>query len=193
MKKINVQKTMLTVIILTLVFCQLSCSKPGVYHDPVMDFSMINRVAIMPLANYTNDQMSIDRVRDVLATRLQATGAFYVMPMGEVMRGVSRAQIRNPEAPNAEETQKIGKIIEVDALITGGLREYGSLRSGSVSSNNISLSLQMIETETGKVIWSGTATYGGITWTDRLFGSGGQPMNDVTVEAIDSLINQLFD
>ncbi len=146
----------------------------------------------MPLANYANDQNAPDRVRDVLATRLQAAGAFYVMPMGEVMRAVNRSQIRYPAAPSAEEIQKIGKLIDVEAVFTGGLREYGTIRSGSVSANSISMSLQLIETETGKVIWTGTATSGGIGWPDRLFGGGGRPMNEVTVEAVDSLLNQLF-
>ena len=184
---------MFRVLACLIFLCGLTaCATEQVYHDPVMDFSMITRVAIMPLANYANDQNAPDRVRDVLATRLQATGAFYVMPMGEVMRAVNRSQIRYPASPSAEEIQKIGKLIDVEAVFTGGLREYGTIRSGSVSANSISMSLQLIETETGKVIWTGTATSGGIGWPDRLFGGGGRPMNEVTVEAVDSLLNQLF-
>jgi hypothetical protein len=56
----------------------------------------------------------------------------------------------------------------------------------------ISVSTQMIEKETRKVTWSASTTKGGISIWDRLFGSGGQPMEDVTQAAVDDLIKKLF-
>ena len=81
---------------------------------------------------------------------------------------------------------------DADAVITGTLREYGEVRSGPASANVISLSVQMMEAETGKVVWSASSTKGGISAADRLFGGGGKPMNAVTQEAVDDLIDKLF-
>jgi hypothetical protein len=78
-------------------------------------------------------------------------------------------------------------------VIGGTVREYGEVRSGSTSANAISLSLQMIETQTGKVVWSGSSTQGGISAGDRLLGGKGRPMNVVTEQAVEDLINQLFE
>jgi hypothetical protein len=51
----------------------------------------------------------------------------------------------------------------------------------------------MSETGTGKVIWTGTSTKGGVTWGARLLGTGGgEPMNTVTEQAVDDLLQQLF-
>ncbi len=50
----------------------------------------------------------------------------------------------------------------------------------------------MQETSTGKVIWTGTTTKGGVSFSDRLFGGGGAPMNHLTEEAVDDLLNKLF-
>jgi hypothetical protein len=50
----------------------------------------------------------------------------------------------------------------------------------------------MIETQTGKIVWTASSTQGGIGILDRLFGGGGQPMNKVTEKAINDLINKLF-
>jgi len=72
------------------------------------------------------------------------------------------------------------------------VREYGEVRSGTTSANIISLSLQMIETQTGKVVWTASSTKGGISIWDRLFGGGGQPMNVITEKAVNDLINKLF-
>ncbi len=50
----------------------------------------------------------------------------------------------------------------------------------------------MIETQEGINVWSATSTKGGITAADRLFGGGGEPMNDVTQAVIAELIDKLF-
>lgn len=162
------------------------------YHDPDMDFGALRTVAVMPFENLTRDKLAADRVRDIFASSLLATGAVYVIPSGEVARGVSRAAIANPAAPSGEELTKLAGIIKVDAVITGVVTEYGEVRSGAATANVISFNLQMIEVQTRKAVWTASTTKGGITIWDRLFGSGGKPINDVTQEAIDDILDKLF-
>ena len=83
-------------------------------------------------------------------------------------------------------------MVEADAVITGIVREYGELRSGSASANVISVSLQMMEAETGRVVWSASSTQGGVTAGDRLLGGGGRPLNVVTQKAVNDLLDKLF-
>jgi hypothetical protein len=52
--------------------------------------------------------------------------------------------------------------------------------------------MQMIETQTGRVVWAASSTKGGITFGDRLLGGGGEPMNVVTEKAVDDIIDKLF-
>lgn len=182
------------------VFCLLlsgflfsSCASTGsTYHDSLMDFGAIESVAVMPFANLSTDKQAGERVRDVLLTHLLATEAMYVLPSGEIARGISRVGISDPTAPSGEEIIKLAGIIKVNAVITGIVREYGVVRSAATSANVISLSLMMIEAETGKVVYTASSTKGGISLWDRLFGGGGRPMNDITEEAIDELIDKLF-
>jgi len=181
-------------ILLLLFFVSLVACAGGhdTYIDPNMDFGAVKTVAIMPFVSLTRDPVVAERVRDVFITRLLSTGAVYVVPVGEVARGVARGEIQNPGAPSSDDIVKIGGIIKTQAVITGTVREYGEARSGTVSANIISLSLQMIETQTGKVVWTASSTKGGIKTWHRLFGGGGQPMNNITVKAVDDLINQLL-
>lgn len=162
------------------------------YHDPNMDFSLLQKVAVLPLENLTTTTAAADRVRDVFMTMMQATGTVYVLPPGEVARGVDRASVARPTAPTAEEVVNLGKVVGVDAVITGVLREYGEVRSGSTSAGVVSLSVQMMETQTGKVVWSASSTRGGVDAADRLFGGGGQPMDQVTADAVRDLLDKLF-
>jgi hypothetical protein len=172
-----------------------ACSPANIsenYHDPNMDFSALRSIAVMPFANLTNDRLAAERVRNSFMTSLLATGVVYVIPAGEVARGITRAGLQNPTAPSVDEIAKLAPILSADAVITGVLTEYGEVRSGTTTANVVSLNIQMIESQTRRVVWTASTTKGGISVWDRLFGGGGRPMNDVTEAAISDLLNKLF-
>lgn len=173
-----------------VLFFSAACSHS--YLDPDMDFGVVRTVAVMPFENLTNDKRAGERVRDVFSNLLLSTGAIYVLPPGEVRRGIRRTGMADSSSPSSEEIVKLANVLKAEAVITGVVREYGEVRSGPSVANTISISLQMIEAETGRVVWSAATTKGGITTLDRLFGGGGEPMNDVTVEAVNELIRNLF-
>lgn len=182
-------------ISLSLAFLISACGARGssnTYIDPNMDFGAVKVVAVMPFVNLARDPVVAERVRDVFINNLLATGSAYVLPVGEVARGVARAELQNPNAPSPEEIVKLGGIIKAQAIITGSVREYGEVRSGTASGNIISLGVEMIETQTGRVVWSASSTKGGISVWARLFGGSGQPMDVVTEKAVNDLLNKLF-
>ena len=157
-----------------------------------MDFGAIQAVGVMPFQNLSRDSLAAERVRDVFIQGLLSTGALYVVPVGEVARAVARAEIQTPFAPSPEEVVKLSGVLKVQALITGAVQEYGEVRSGPTSANLIAVSVQMLEAQTGKVVWTASSTKGGIDVWDRLFGGGGRPMSDVTRAAVDDVIAKLF-
>ena len=179
----------------SLVFLLVGCA-PGssltYYRDPQMDFAALRSVAVMPFENLSRDQMAAPRVRDIFANSLLSTGAVYVIPPGEVSRGIARAGLINPASPSMEEIEKLAGIIRVDALITGAVTEYGQVRSGNTTANVVSMNVQMIEIQSRKIVWSASATKGGISIWDRLFGGGGEPMNDVIMAAVNDVLDKLF-
>lgn len=177
---------------LTMVPQICTAQVTDVYRDPNMDFGSIKTVAVLPFANLARDPVVAERVRDVFINRLLSTGAVYVLPVGEVARGIASAQLQNPAAPTPEEVVKLGSVLKADAVITGVVREYGEVRAGSSAANIISMSIQLTEAGTGKIVWSGSSTKGGIGFWNRLFGGGGQPLNKVTEQAIDALFDKLL-
>ena len=185
----TLRRMLLCLVVIFLVAC---AAKTEIYRDQNMDFGAIQSIAVMPFVSLARDNIAAERVRDVFINDLLATGAVYVVPVGEVARGVARVEIANPAAPSPEEVVKLAGIIKVQAVITGVLKEYGEVRSGTTSANIVSVSLQMMEVQTGKVVWSASSTKGGISISDRLFGGGGQPMNKITTKAVEDLINKLF-
>jgi hypothetical protein len=153
----------------------------------------VKTVAVLPFWNLSKDPQGGDRVRDVFTTALLATNAVYVVPTGEVARAVARVGVASPSSPAADDVVKLCGMLKADAIITGVLKEYGEVRTSSATSNVVALSLQMQEAATGKVVWSGSSTKGGVGWGARLLGAtGGDPLNDVTEQAVDDLLKQLF-
>jgi polysaccharide biosynthesis protein PelC len=186
------QKRMAAVTMAVLLVAGCAGAGPR-YQNKDMDFGSIHAVAVMPFWNLTKDQLAGERVRDVFQNMLLAQGAFYVLPTGEVARGVARTGITAAVAPSSEEVVKLGGLLKVDAVITGVLKEYGEIRSSSAAANVVSLSLQMYECSTGKVVWAASSTKGGVSAAARILGtSGGDPVNDVPEQAVDDLINKLF-
>jgi len=181
------------VVISSLLVLLASCATDDVYLEPNMDFGALQSIAVVPFENLTGQEEAAERVRDTFMGMLLATGAVYVVPAGEVGRGISRIGKIPPEGLSTEQIKRLGGILEVQAVITGVLREYGAVRSGTTSANVISLSLQMIEVDQGLVVWSASSTKGGISVWDRLFGGGGEPMSDVTEEAINDLLDKMFE
>jgi hypothetical protein len=187
---VKIKKIISLLMLVGLAAC--AHSKSGVFRDQNMDFGAIQNIAVMPLSNQTREQTAADRVRDVFINKLLATGAAYVLPVGEVKRGITRAGISEPTAPSPEEIIKFAGIVKADAVITGAIKEYGEVRSGTSSSTVIALSMQMLEAQTGRVVWAASSTKGGITFGDRLLGGGGEPMEIVTEKAVDDIIDKLF-
>ncbi len=182
----------LSVVILTLLSSCAPTVTSSVYRDPNMDFGAVQTVAVMPFLNLSREGGAAERVRDVFINSLLSTGAVYVLPVGEVARGVARTEIQTPATPSPEEVIKLGSNVKAQAIITGVVREYGEVRSGSTAAGVISMSVEMLEAQTGKTVWAATSTKGGIDVWDRLFGGGGRPMNDVTRSAVDDVIQKLF-
>ncbi|BDG09252.1 GNA1162 family protein [Anaeromyxobacter paludicola] len=183
-----------TLLVLATAALASACASGGghKFHDANMDFGSVKVVAVLPFGNLSRDSAGAERVRDVFANMLLASGSIYVLPNGEVARGLSRLGVANPINPSPEEITKLGGLIKCDAVIGGVVKEYGEVRSGSASANVVSASVQMFEASSGRVIWSASSTKGGLTMMDRMFGGGGAPVNDVTESLVNDLLDRLF-
>lgn len=186
----TIRRAAAAILLVALAGC--ASSKGQRYQDRNMDFGSIRNVAVLPFSNLSRDNLAADRIRDVFSSMLLATGAVYVVPYGEVARGIGRSGIGAPSQPSTEEIVKLGTALKVDGIITGVVKEYGEVRSGTATSNVVSVSVTLFETATGKVVWAGATTKGGVSMADRLFGGGGTPLNDVSEAAVDDLLNKLF-
>ena len=188
----DVKRSRFPSVILLVALSAGCATSRGTYRDTEMDFGSVRRVAVLPLENLSRDPLGGERVREVLSTMLISSGSIYVVPSGEVARGL--AGIGGiPAAPTGDAVVALGKQLKVDAVVTGTLKEYGEVRAGAAQANVISLSLRLSETGAGKIVWSASSTRGGVGFLTRMFGGGASPLNNITEEAVNELIDKLFD
>jgi len=183
---------LITCLVLLSIAACLSSGTYDVYRDDTADFSLVRTIAIMPLVNLSKEEQAAERVRDTLFTMMMASSGIYVVPAGEVARVIGIVGIGIPTAPTSAEAVKLAAALKADVIVTGVVREYGEARSVGTASSMVSLSFKMMEGQNGRIIWSGSSTQGGIGFTDRLLGGGGEPMNIVTEKAIHDILNKLF-
>lgn len=143
------------IVIFIMVSFTAGCSSNTVkYINPTADFSYIKKVAIVPFNNLTNDGYASEKLRSILTVEILSRKYFDLVEQGQTRKVVTqilRAQ-GIPEGSSAsydtETIKLIGEELGVQAILIGGVNEYPS-RGSSVAS----LSLKMIDTGSGVVLW----------------------------------------
>jgi TolB-like protein len=159
---------------------------------PQADFSLIRRVAVLPLENLTQEPTAAEKVRQLLIIQLLSSGSVEVVDVGEVARGLRAANVSNPASPGTEDLRRLGKELGVEAVLGGSVQEFAQGRAAGAPATSVALVFRMMETETGQVIWSSSVSKSGVGAMARLFGVGGDSATErarkLIEKALDSLI-----
>lgn len=162
------------------------------FTNPEIDFSFIERVAVIPFENLSSDQQAGLRATRLMITELLASGAIDVVEPGEVEGALARLG-GSRTRPNTEEIVTLGSALGVQAVVVGTVAQSDVLRSGSVGIPVVTLDVQMVEVETGAIIWAATHTEKGKGLSARVLGTGGQPISETTRLCVRNLLAELLD
>lgn len=185
---------LVTIILLSGCATWLGCSAQvptTQFVNPGFDFGFVERVAVLPLENQSNDRQASVRATRLLITELLASGALDVVEPGEVQAALDRlAGGGNP--PTTQQVLELGQSLQVQAIIVGSVNQSEVIRSGNISIPVVTMDLHMLETETGKAVWAGTNTSKGGTTGARVLGTGGEPISATTRRCVQALLETLI-
>jgi len=189
----SLMRRFLMVIMVFVMMAVAGCRSPQpTYHiRSDIDFSFYTRVAVMPLKNLSNDQSAGEIVRDVVMSELLASGLADVVVAGEVDGAIEKLGILSPTALSREQIKRMGDIMNVQALIIGSVDQYGTARTGQVSSPEVTITLLMADTGTGDIIWSITTTRGGASFMSSHFGTRSETMSETVLTVVREAIQTL--
>ena len=127
------------------------------------------------------------RIRELTMTQLLATDLFDVVDKGRVDNILAQEAIA-PTAPLDTFTiRRLGETLDVQAVLLGSVEQLGQSRGNAVF-NEITMTMRLIETETGQLLWQASGRGSGYSLADRLFGFAPKDSFEVTME----LLNKLF-
>ena len=151
-----------------LIFSLLvvTCSTSGEYFTADVDFSKYSRIAVFPLTDYPLAQGSGLQVADILSMKLLGSN-LTILDRSQTSRILQEQKIGESGIINESTAPEIGNILGVQAILTGSISEYGTktvdiqvVQGGNpapVDVSAVSVTLKLIDCETGQIIWAGSA------------------------------------
>ena len=171
-----------------LVGCGMA---PTTFTHPDYNFAYVERVAVIPFENLSDDRGAGARMSRYFVSELLTTEAFDIVEPGEVSDAmVAVGSLRVAEL-TPELIVDLGRDFHAQALFLGTVTESAVVRRGSSSESVVTLDLRLVEAETGVVIWSTTLTESGRGFWGGLFGTNGSSMGEVSRQAAREAVNEL--
>ncbi len=184
-------KVLLTGLLLSFVLAGCGGVSPTVFYNPEFNFNYIERVAVVPFENLSNDQGAGARATRFCVTDLLARNAFDVVEPGEVGKALEKYSVIRTAELTKDQIIAIGTELKVQGLLLGSVGESETIRSGSANSNTVTLVLRLVETEKGVTVWSSTVTEGGRGFWASILGTGEKSRSEVMRKAMHRAIGTL--
>ncbi len=181
------------IILIAVAFSGCAGMRPTLFIHPEFDFGYVERVAVIPFENLTNEQGAGSKATRFFITELLASEAFIVIEPGEVTRVLAKFSTVRAADLTQEQIVSIGKELNVQGLFFGSVNETSSTRSGSSSEHVVTLVIRMVETDIGETVWTATHTEGGRGFWSKLFGTGGPSQSEVMRRCVKRALSTLMD
>lgn len=129
------------------------------------------RVAVIPLANYTEATEAPDRLGALLNVELAKLGGLTVVEPGRVEAVFAAEPWLLTDRIPPDLVDSFGTKLQADALLVGSVLAYGVRGSGEEAVPQVTVALRLLEVPGGRVLWSAVHSRDG---TDResVFGVG---------------------
>lgn len=182
-------------LLLAVALAPFGCGgmRPTTFIHPEYNFAYVERVAVIPFENLVGDQAAGARATRYFVNELLATEAFEIVEPGEVARVLALQGIAGTAELTKAQVTEIGRQLSVQGVFLGSIAESAAIRSGSSAASTVTISVRLLETDTGATVWSTTNTEGGRGFWSSLFGTGNDSLSEVTRRCVKNAIATLVD
>jgi TolB-like protein len=178
----------LTIVLAFLAGCGTSRTQTKYLHKNA-DLGAINKVAVLPFDNLTQERAAGDKVQKIFYLELLSLDVFEVAEPGQVTKVLRGASL---DTLGPAEFQRIGKELGVDALFTGTVVDFADTRAGNTPAPEVTIQLRLVETHSGSTVWSTGQTRSGAAVSTRLFGVGGESLTSAARRVVRSELGTLL-
>lgn len=150
LKSFHLSLILFLTILLYIVGCAVS-SKEALQQETSIK---VKKVAILPFYNISGYRDAGKIVANVFVTEIFKSGRFRVEESGNIAQFMIQERMDTIGEIEIERLTILGKRLGVDAVMTGTVEEFAEGGS-AYSAPIVSITARMIESNTGKLIWSG--------------------------------------
>jgi len=156
-----------------------------------VDFGFVQKIAVLPVENNSKDEFAPELVRDITITRILAMKLFDVTDKG-LVDSFLREEAIDPGKPlDVSTIKRLGQKLNVQSLLLTTLDIAADSRKGTMSYPEMSVTLRLLEVETGLVIWQAGGHQSGDSIWRRLFGLAGRDKYQVTVSLLEDILHTI--
>lgn len=168
-----------------------SVSKPS---ESKRQYLGLKKIAVLPLNNIGGDKGADEQAMGIIVSELNISDIFEEIEDPHYVGSVLKAlKLRKIDELDLEMVQKMGSEMNAQALLFGDIHAWG-LGKGEAAAMHVSLTLTLMDTQTGKPLWIGNgARRASFTWS-RTFGlNEGPDALEVAREVIVSMMKRMND
>ncbi len=158
------------------------------YSRENIDIGFVRSIAVLPLENNSRDEYAPERVRNITMTQILGRGLFDVVDKGVVDSFLHEEAIDPGKPLDRQALRRIGQRLNIQAVMLGTIDLADEARKGAVAYPELSITLRLLEVESGLVIWQASANESGDSLWRRLFGLGSVGPFAVTLGLVDKML-----
>ncbi|GAB4486899.1 MAG: DUF799 family lipoprotein [Thermodesulfovibrionales bacterium] len=182
---------LMIVIVLVTAGCATAPPNLQTYARPEADFSSIKRIAVFPFEALNPDEFSGERIRRLVIAEFLNKGYEIIEP-GEVLSVMTEMlPNRSLAGLSRDDITKVSKKLNADAVVTGAVETYRMSSGVTVPYPDVSISLRLLSSSSGDILWSAAHTSGGPNFWTRHFGSEGITLSEAAKKVVHEAIQRL--
>ena len=166
---------------------------PRLFVNHEADMTLYKRVVIVPFVNLSGEPYAVGRVVRAFTTELILVDRFQIVDPSLLMGELERANV-GPDATGQFEINKLRDAaakLGATAVIRGSVSEYAMRRVGTDEYPVIAFDCEMLDVQTGIVIWRLSIQQTGKGRLPVVGGSGERTYSRVTQEACERAVKLL--
>lgn len=155
------------------------------------DLEHIRSIAVLPFENFTRDDFAGEKIRRIVITELLTRGVDVTEP-GEVTKLLRELNVMSLRSIKTKEIQKLGETLGVDAVMSGSVEAFGISKGINVTYPEVTINLMLLDTGSGKIIWSVRESTGGASFWTRHFSAEGMPLSEAARKTVKEAIDTMY-
>lgn len=187
-------RTKLTALLILLLLMAAGCGSRQISQESFMregvSLAYVQRVAVLPLEDLAGGRGPAERVREIVITQVLASGLFDVADKGRVDSAL-REEAIGPGVPvEAATLRRLGQTLGVEAFLLGSVEQSTESRGGAAYPE-ITLTMRLVDSESGLILWQASGRGSGYSVRDRLFGMAPKNAFQVSLELVERMLRSM--